>query len=118
MAGVEAERLFGDPDDCGKTDLAEARALVSSFCRSSAEIDVVIDSARSTARRMLKTHLGPLTAITAALITKRTLDRSLIGAIINPPDEDDDGDDGDAPPMRVRMPPKGIEFHPGTPIVR
>jgi hypothetical protein len=91
MAGVEAERLFGGPDDYGgKTDLVEAHTLVRSFCRSEAEMDVVIDSARSTARTMLKAHLGPLIAITT-LITERTLDRNQINAIINPDDDDGGG---------------------------
>jgi ATP-dependent Zn protease len=124
MAGVEAERLFGGPDDGGKTDLAEARAFASSICRSEAAVDVLVKCARRTARTMLKAHLGPLIAITAALITERTLDRNQIKAIINPPDEDDDGDgempsaaivpDDDAVLLRAIMPTSGQILH-GSP---
>jgi ATP-dependent Zn protease len=124
MAGVEAERLFGGPDDGGRTDLAEARAFASSICRSPAEVDVVINCARRTARSMLKANLGSLIAITAALITERTLDRNQIEAIINPPDEDDDGDgempsaaimpDDDAGLLRAIMPSSGQILH-GSP---
>src|SRR5205823_5156202 len=93
MAGNAAETLLGGPGDCGKDDLAKARAFVEPFCESETEIDDMLDDARRSARKMLKAHAGPLIAITVALLAERTLDRERIEAIINPPDDVDDGDD-------------------------
>jgi hypothetical protein len=55
MAGIEAQSLFGGADDDGgETDAAFAAIAAGVFCRSPAEIDVVIDIARHAARELLK----------------------------------------------------------------
>lgn len=105
MAGSESERLFGSPDDGGKTDLIEARAALASLISRSevsaigqfpgvtrkAEVDVLVGCARSTARSMLKANLGSLIAVAVALISKRTLDQDEIKELLatSMPDEDE-----------------------------
>jgi ATP-dependent Zn protease len=105
MAGGEAERLVGGPDDGGKDDLAKARAAIGLICRSSAEIDVAVDCARRTARQMLKENFASLLAITSALLTKRTLDQDEIEELLasSIPDADDDRDEDVADPILTRM---------------
>jgi hypothetical protein len=95
MAGNEAERLAGCPGDQGKNDLAQARHFAGLIGQSPAEVDVIVDCARRTARGILKANFGSLLAITSALLTKRTLDRDEIKKLLasNMPDDDDDNDD-------------------------
>jgi hypothetical protein len=96
MAGLEAQRLFGGPDDGGGDgDAGIAAIAIRAICRSEAVIDGIIESARRAACEMLKANFIPLCEIAIALLAERTLDRDQIEEIIaaNAP-EDDAGDEG------------------------
>jgi hypothetical protein len=125
VAGSEAERMFGGPDNGCKNDLLQARALAD---------EDMIKRARRVARKILKANLGPLTKLAIALLDRRTLDLAEIEEIIaaNAPDDDvsDDGDDGDDETSYVGEPDDGallvrailpddgmILHHPPTPLV-
>jgi hypothetical protein len=98
MAGVEAQRLFGGPDDGGEDDAGCAAIALGAICRSEAAIDGMIENARDTARGLLKQNFVSLCEVALALIDKRSLDAGEIEAIIDGDadgDVDDDGDDGE-----------------------
>jgi len=82
LAGNESERLFGGPADCGKRDLAEARAFAAMICQSQDSIDDLVKFARRSARRLLKDNFSSLISVTSALLSKRSLDAAEIDRII------------------------------------
>jgi hypothetical protein len=98
MAGVEAQRLFGGYDGGGEQDAGVAAVVLGAVCRSEAEIDAVVESARGVARAMLRTNFITLCEVAIALIDRRSLDEAAIEEIIaanSDVGDDDDDDDGE-----------------------
>lgn len=81
--GAAVEKLYGTMSGVEMTlDIGAVRDLLESVAETDKEMDLFIDRCWEQARRLVRKEWGPIKAVAAALIERRTLDGAQVREII------------------------------------